>query len=107
MKTANHEFTVDHFRLKNRTVPGMDTGEAKPQKLTVTLHIFTMDSVEADVYEQPDARYRIEGFVDGNPAGIVYSTGNLGSCYWGEDTLDAARAILAKWTNTQIIVSKV
>jgi hypothetical protein len=77
MKTAVHEFETIYGRL------------------SIRVDIFTMDAVEADAYERPNARYRVEGFVNDIPAGTVFSSGDLGSCYIGNETDDAARAILA------------
>lgn len=68
----------------------------------VQLDIFTMDAVEAvDVYELPANQYnnggfRIEAMINGTPAGTHFYSGNLGSTYYGEDSSDAARAILAE-----------
>lgn len=68
----------------------------------VKLDIFKMDHIEAiDVYELPEDAYssggfRIEAFINGGPAGTFFYTGNLGSTYFGHDSGDAARAIVAE-----------
>lgn len=68
----------------------------------VRLDIFKMDAIEAiDVYDcSPqffqDGGFRIEGFVNGTPAGTLFFSGNLGSKYWGEDSSDVAREFLAQ-----------
>lgn len=57
----------------------------------VKLDIFRMDHVEAiDVYDQPADLYssggwRIEGFINGTPAGTQFYSGLLGSHFWGQD----------------------
>lgn len=67
----------------------------------VKLDIFRMDHVEAiDVYDLPadlysSGGYRIEGFVNGTPAGTLFYSGNLGSSYWGEQSDMVARDFLA------------
>lgn len=63
----------------------------------VQLDIFTMDRVEAiDVYDLPPDLYssggwRVEGFINGAPAGTRFYSGNLGSNYWGEESDRVAR----------------
>lgn len=67
----------------------------------VRLDISRMDHVEAvDVYGLPadlysSGGYRIEGFVNGTPAGTLFYSGNLGSNYCGEESHLVARDFLA------------
>lgn len=79
MKTATHNF---------ETIYG---------KLAIRVDIFSMDRAEAEAYEQENAVYRIEGFINDIPSGTVFSSGNLGSCYAGGETIDAARAVLRRF----------
>lgn len=68
----------------------------------IQLDIFTMDGVEAvEAYDQPRSQFqhggfRIEAQINGIPAGTFFYSRNLGSTYYGEDSADAARAILAE-----------
>lgn len=68
----------------------------------VQLDIFKMDGVEAvEAYELPadlfdNGGFRIEALINGTPAGSYFYSGNLGSTYFGEDSTDAARQILAE-----------
>lgn len=76
---------------------------------TVKLDIFSMDGVEAiDVYGLPADLYdgggfRIEGFVNGTPAGTRFYSGLLGSSYWGEESGTVAREFLAGARRTGIL----
>jgi len=70
--------------------------------LEVILDIFKMDRAEAiDVYDQPadlfdGGGWRIEGFINGVPAGTQFYSGLLGSHYWGQDDAeDVARDFVA------------
>lgn len=73
------------------------------EEYQVRLDIFTMDQCEAiDVYDLPSdlyssGGYRIEGFVNGTPAGTRFYSGNLGSDYWGGDSDNVARTFLKAW----------
>lgn len=83
MKLATHLFNTIHGHVK------------------VDLEISPMDACEAiDAYDLPAdlyyaGGYRIEGMVNGTPRGTIFSSGNLGSVYWGGDTEPAARDFLA------------
>ena len=74
---------------------------AEGTTVDVRVDIFPMDACEAiDVYGlprdlYPDGGWRVEGFIDGRPAGTRFYSGGLGSAYYGQaDTEEAARAFL-------------
>lgn len=69
---------------------------------TIRLDIFRVSAVEAiDVYEQDairfrDGGWRIEGSINGVPAGTQWHSGALGSLYYGQDdSRDVALSFLA------------
>lgn len=67
----------------------------------VRLDIFRMSNVEAiDVYDLPAdlyhaGGYRIEAIINDLPAGTRFYSGNLGSHYWGDESIEVAHAFLA------------
>jgi hypothetical protein len=77
-KTATHEFNTPRGNL------------------SISLSIYWMDVVEADASGYTDSGWMIEGMIDGIPCGSFFSTGNLGSDYWGAETVHAARRLVVE-----------